>query len=161
MTRIVGRSIIAVGLAASALTSGANARDKPSERDSSSVVGRWDVTVKGSDGEYPSWFEVRKSGNRSLVGSYVGQFGSARPISNVESNDGSFRFIVPPQWENRQTDVVFDGRLEGDVLRGETTNDDGKRIRWSARRAPTLERGDPNRWDEPLELFDGRDLTGW
>jgi hypothetical protein len=161
MKRIVGRSIIAVGLIASALTSVADARDKPSGRDSSSVVGRWDVTVEGADGEYPSWFDVRKSGNRTLVGSYVGQFGSARPISNLETKDGSFRFVVPPQWENRQTDVVFDGRLEGDVLRGETTNDDGKRIRWAARRAPTLQRGDPNRWGEPLELLNGRDLTGW
>ena len=161
MTRIVGRSIVAVGLIVFASTSVADAGDKPSGRDPSTVTGRWDVTVEGAGGEYPSWFEVRKSGYRTLVGSYVGQFGSARPISKVESNDGSFRFVVPPQWENRQTDVVFEGRLEADVIRGETTNDEGKRIHWVAQRAPALEREEPKRWGEPLELFNGRDLTGW
>src|SRR5689334_5774687 len=128
MARVVRWPMFAVGLLASALTSVSDAKDNPTGRDSSSVIGRWDVTVEGADGDYPSWFEVRKSGYRTLVGSYVGQFGSARPISHVESHDGSFRFVVPPQWENRQTDVVFEGRLDGDVLRGETTNDDGKRI---------------------------------
>ncbi len=40
------------------------------------VVGRWDVTVRGSAGNYPSWFEVEQSGFRTLIGSYLGQFGS-------------------------------------------------------------------------------------
>jgi hypothetical protein len=41
------------------------------------LIGRWDVTVEGPDGSYPSWFEVQQSGYRTLVGSYVGQFGAA------------------------------------------------------------------------------------
>ena len=160
MARIVARSIVGVGLIV-ALASAAEAKEKQSGGDSSSVIGRWDVTVEGADGAYPSWFEVRKSGYRTLVGSYVGQFGSARPIANVESKDGSLRFVVPPQWENRKTDVVYEGRLEGDVIRGQTTNDEGKAIHWVARRAPQLERGEPRQWGEPLELFNGRDLAGW
>jgi len=83
------------------------------------LIGRWDVTVEGRGGKYPSWFEVRKSGHRTLVGSYVGQFESARPISQVEHDNGSIRFTVPPQWEDRKTDVVVEGRLEGEVFRGE------------------------------------------
>ena len=46
-----------------------------------SLIGRWDIVVRGHEGEYPSWMEVRLSGNSTLVGSYVGQFGSARPIA--------------------------------------------------------------------------------
>jgi hypothetical protein len=160
MLRIVARSIVVFGLLVFAPASVANARDEQSG-DSSSVIGRWDVTVEGAEGEYPSWFEVRKSGYRTLVGSYVGQFGSARPISNVECHDGSVRFVVPPQWENRKSDVDFEGRLDGQVLRGQTTNDEGKRIGWIARRAPKLERDQPHQWGEQLELFNGRDLTGW
>ena len=60
------------------------------------VMGRWDVTVQGSDDSYPSWFEVRRSGHRTLVGSFVGQFGSARPISKVEYDNGRIRFTLPP-----------------------------------------------------------------
>jgi hypothetical protein len=161
IARIVVLSIVAVELVVSALPLVVEAKEGESGAASSAVIGRWDVTVEGVDGGYPSWFEIRKSGYRTLVGSYVGQFGSARPVSHVESKNGSIRFVVPPQWENRQTDVVFEGRLEGDVLRGQSTNDEGKPIHWLARRAPTLERKEPRNWGEPLELFNGRDLTGW
>src|SRR6188474_1945245 len=91
------------------------------QSDSTNIIGRWDVIVHDGDETYPSWFEVRLSGHRTLVGSYVGQFGSARPIAKVEFNNGSMRFTVPPQWEDRKTDVVYEGRFDGDVIRGETT----------------------------------------
>jgi hypothetical protein len=138
------------------LTAIATAQDK-----SSSIIGRWDVTVHGADGDYPSWFEVQRSGRKSLVGSYVGQFGSARPVSKVEFENDTMRFTVPPQWEERATDVTYEGKLKGDTIRGETTGDKGERIRWEARRAPSLDRKPTNSWSTPIELFNGRDLTGW
>ena len=36
------------------------------------VIGRWDLTVTGKDGAYPSWLEVSLSGHRTLVGRFVG-----------------------------------------------------------------------------------------
>ena len=126
-----------------------------------SVVGRWDITVQAPDGAYPSWLEVRRSGHRTLVGSFVGRFGSARPVSRVECEGDRLRFTVPPQWERREDDLRFEGRLEGGALSGETTGDDGRRLRWTARRAPTLKRERPPRWGEPVELVNGRDLAGW
>ena len=68
---------------------------------------------------------------------------------------------MPPQWERRTDDQHFEGRLQGDVLSGETTDDKGRRVRWEARRAPSLARTHPPRWGEPVELFNGRDLAGW
>jgi hypothetical protein len=125
------------------------------------ILGRWDLTVQSPDGEYPSWFEVRRSGYHTLVGSYVGQFGSARPISKVEFENGRFRFSVPPQWEQRKDDVRVTGQIEGDKLRGETTDDKGRQVTWTARRAPSLKRSHPPTWGEPIELINGKDLTGW
>jgi hypothetical protein len=125
------------------------------------VVGRWDLVVRGGDGNYPSWLEIRQSGYRTLVGSFVGRFGSARPISGVQFDKGKVHFSLPPQWERRTDDLVFDGKLEDGVLRGETTDEKGKRIGWEGRRAPTLHRDRPPRWSEPVELFNGRDLAGW
>src|SRR4051812_15123687 len=84
-----------------------------------SIIGRWDVVVHSDEGDYPSWFEVRVSGRKTLVGSFVGRFGSFRPISRVEFDQGRFRFTVPPQWERRPEDITFEGQFEGDVLRGE------------------------------------------
>jgi hypothetical protein len=141
-----------LGLAVAAVT--AAEREAP-------VVGRWDLTVQGAEGGYPSWLEVRRSGRTTLVGSFVGQTGSARPISRVEFADGRVRFVVPPQWEDRKGDLVFEGRLEGDTLKGHTTDEKGRRVTWMGRRAPSLKRPRPPKWGAAVELFNGKDLTGW
>jgi hypothetical protein len=138
----------------------AAAEDKPA-RPELGLLGRWDLVVKGSDEEYPSWLEVRRSGYSTLVGSFVGQFGSARPIGRVEFADGRLRFSVPPQWEIRKDDLVFEGKLEGEELQGQTTDAKGQRLTWTGRRAPALKRTRSPNWDKPIELFNGKDLTGW
>lgn len=126
-----------------------------------SVLGRWDLIVQGADGAYPSWLEVRLSGRRTLVGSFVGQFGSARPISRVEFEGDTVRFSVPPQWEDGDSDLRFEGRLKDNTLQGETTDTKGRRLAWSGRRAPSLKRDQPPKWGKPIELFNGKDLDGW
>jgi hypothetical protein len=125
------------------------------------IVGRWDMTVRGPHGDYPSWLEVRKSGYHTLVGSFVGRTGSARPISRVEFAAGRVRFSVPPQWEHRKDDLRFEGQLDGECLRGQTTSDEGRTVTWIARRAPSLNRSAPPAWGAPVGLFNGKDLTGW
>jgi hypothetical protein len=127
------------------------------------IAGRWDLQVHDGAQSYPSWLEVRQSGFRTLVGAYVGQFGSARPIGEIhfDPDSGGFRFAVPPQWERRTKDIVFIGRIEGGTLQGETTNDEGKPIQWQGHRAPTLVRDQPPSWGEPIQLLNGHDLSGW
>lgn len=124
------------------------------------LIGRWDVTVEGPDGAYPSWFEVQQSGYRTLVGQYVGQFGSARPIAHVRFDGEHFRFAVPPQWEQRTNDVVYEGTLDGETIRGATNGDNGT-LRWTARRSPDLARTGEPRLGTPITLFDGASLGGW
>src|SRR5947209_4439345 len=136
----------------------AGAADVPKD---SPIIGRWDVTVQSQSGSYPSWFEVKKSGYVTLVGSFVGQFGSARPIGKVEFDNGRLRFVVPPQWEKRKGDLAFEGRLDGQEIHGTTTDDQGRPATWIARRAPDLKRSQPPSWGEPVELFNGKDLAGW
>lgn len=138
-----------------------HAAAQPPKVDANALLGRWDLTVTGETGTYPAWLEIRRSGYRTLVGSYVGQFGSARPIAEVIVDQGSLRFTVPPQWERRTTNITFEGKIDGTTLKGETTDDNGKRLSWVGRRAPTLARTAEPTWGEPLELFNGRDLTGW
>src|SRR5262245_18991156 len=158
---VIRRSIRVTWLVILLVAVGAGLKFRADAQAPPAVIGRWDVTVRGKDGSYPSWFEVHQSGFRTLVGSYVGQFGSARPIAEVKFDNGSIRFVVPPQWERRQTDVVYEGRLEGEVIRGTTTNDDGDPIQWEARRAPALKRERSGSWGDSVELINGRDLAGW
>lgn len=148
--------LIAALLAASLFWSARAAEPTPP-----TVCGRWDLTVKGSHGDYPAWLEVRLSGRTTLVGSFVGRFGSARPISHVDFDGGNIHFSIPPQWESRKEDLDFEGKIDGDSLHGETTDDDGQRVAWTGRRAPSLARSKPPAWGAPVELFNGKDLTGW
>jgi 3-keto-disaccharide hydrolase len=126
-----------------------------------SIEGRWDLAVETPKGPRPSWLEVRHSGLATLVGEFVGIVGSARPISKVTWDDGKFRFAIPPQWEPGTGDLVVEGQLQNDALSGTFTLPDGKQLRWTGRRAPTLRRNAPPTWGTPIPLFNGRDLTGW
>ena len=125
------------------------------------LTGRWDIAVNTPAGDYPSWLEVEWSGDRTLVGRFVGRVGNARPISRIEFSRDTLRFSVPPQWEPGDNDLQFDGVLENDRLSGWMTDPTGNRLPWSARRAPALRRSTTPRWARPITLFNGVDLTGW
>lgn len=126
------------------------------------LFGRWDIVMTRADGgEFPSWLEVRKSGNSTLVGAFVGEFGSARPVSHITTQGNSFRFAIPPQWEQRTDLQVVEGTLEDGTLRGATTDEKGNTIKWTGSRAPKLVRTSPPKWGTPVSLFNGKDLEGW
>src|SRR5262249_17453186 len=135
--------------------------DEKPPRGDARFIGRWDVTVQGPDGPYPSWFEIRRSGRRTLVGAFVGRFGSARPIGRIEVTGDQFRFAVPPEWEDRKDDVTYEGRLDGSALAGETSDEKGQRLKWTARPAPSLKRERAPTWGKQIDLFDGKSLAGW
>ncbi|MFK7844433.1 MAG: DUF1080 domain-containing protein [Rhodothermales bacterium] len=130
-------------------------------QDADALMGRWNMTIESEDGKIPSWLEIRKSGNSTLVGAFVGQFGSARPIAEVKVDGNNFSFSIPPQWETRKDDLSFSGHLMGDHLMGETTDAEGKKIRWKATKSPALKRGPVERWGKPMALINGKDLSGW
>ncbi|MEP7346971.1 MAG: DUF1080 domain-containing protein [Gemmatimonadaceae bacterium] len=125
------------------------------------VIGRWDLTVQGPDGTFPSWLEVELSGNRTLVGRFVARSGSARPVSKVEFTNNTMRFAIPPQWEQGENDLRVEGTLDGDKLSGWMTDPAGVRLTWTAVRAPALRRSGEPTWGSPIRLFNGSDLTGW
>jgi hypothetical protein len=125
------------------------------------LVGRWDLTIHGSGGDYPSWLEVWTSGDRRLVGQFVGRGGSARPISKIEFSNGTMRFSIPPQWDKRPDDETYEATLNGQRLEGSTTDSAGKRITWSGVRAPTLARAGTPVWGEPVSLIAASSLAGW
>ena len=124
------------------------------------IIGRWDLTVQSANGPFPSWLEVELSGNSTLVGRFVGQFGSARPISRVNFKDGALRFAIPPQWEQGSEDLRVDATLDDDKLTGTLTDPAGTRSAFTGVRAPVLRHAEPA-WGKPVTLFNGKDLGGW
>jgi hypothetical protein len=72
----------------------------------------------------------------------------------------TLRFNIPPQWERGTDDLQVVGRLANDKLSGTMSLPDGVHLTWTGVRAPDLVHATPT-WGAPVDLFNGRDLTGW
>jgi len=125
------------------------------------IIGRWDLAVNKDGHQLPSWLEIYKSGHSTLVGRFVYAFGSARPVSEIKYDGEHFSFQIPPQWEGGTMDMLFEGSMEGDALKGTMRYTDGTMSDWTGTRAPTLTYTDTPIWGAPTALFNQKDLTGW
>jgi hypothetical protein len=126
------------------------------------IIGHWDLTVDmGNNQTVPSWLEVKLSGFKTLVGYFVSEAGSARPISKVIVEGPKATFNIPPQWESGSNDLVFEGTVENDKFSGTITNPDGQKHSFTGVKAPTLAREKSPVWNEPVKLFNGTNLDGW
>jgi len=154
-------SILALG--AWAHTSGGGYETVVSSDDTQSVkafLGRWDLTLKAPDREYPSWLELSEE-NGQLKAQMVGRWGNARPLPNAEIAKGLLTFVSAKEEEGAQSDLIFEGRLAGKNLSGTVNGPDGKTWQWSGVRAPVLKAKSSPKWGKPTQLFNGKDLTGW
>ena len=161
--RIVFAFIAAVIL--TSLSAGGRSRDDKSSGYSApetdaAFLGRWDLTLKAPDHEYPSWLQLREE-NGQLKAEMVGRWGNARPLPSVELSNGHLKFVSPKEEEDSKADLVFEGTLNGKILSGTLTGPDGKTWQWTGVRAPALKRTSPPSWAAPIPLFNGKDLTGW
>jgi hypothetical protein len=125
------------------------------------IIGRWDLTVDKGGQPVPAWLEVKLSGLKTLVGYFVGDEGSARPISKVNVEGSKVSFSIPPQWEIGNKDMVFEATLDNDRLTGSITNSYGVKLSFTGERAPSLIRTSPPVWGKPVEVFNGKNLDGW
>jgi len=147
------RRLIVVFLLSSTISSVSAQNESP--------IGRWDLTVDLGDKLVPSWLEVKLSGIKTLVGYFVADGGSARPISKVNFVDGKISFSIPAQWENSEKDMVFEAILKGDKLTGTIVSSMGQRQTLIGERAPLLKRTSDVTWGEPIKIFNGLNLDGW
>ena len=123
-------------------------------------LGRWDLTLKAPDREYPSWLELREE-NGVLKAEFVGRWGNARPLPKAESKDGTLTFVSPKEEEALKEDMVFTGKIEGNELHGTVNGTNGEKWAWTGVRPPSLEETGTPKWQKPIKLFDGRSLEGW
>lgn len=120
-------------------------------------IGRWDAVVKLRDRYYASWFEITDT--PKLSGRFVGIEGNARPMTEISVEGNELYFKLPPQYEKREDDLVFKGKLGDGVIKGLTNDDEGNWVEFSAVPAPALEYREVT-WGEPINLI-GTDLSNW
>jgi hypothetical protein len=123
-------------------------------------LGRWDLTLKAPDREYPSWLELTQE-NGELKAQMVGRWGNARPLPKADLANGHLTFVSPKEEEDSKADMVFEGTLTGKQLSGTLNGPDGTTWTWTGQRAPLLKRTGSPKWGKPIQLFNGKDLTGW
>lgn len=125
------------------------------------IIGRWDLTVNMGDRIAPSWLEVKLSGIQTLVGQFVADGGSARPIAQVKSKEGKISFSIPAQWERTDKEMVLEATLENDQLKGTIYASNGRTYTFTGERAPLLKRTTAVNWGKPIELLNKTNLDGW
>lgn len=125
------------------------------------LEGRWDLEMEFEGKTVPSWLEIRHSGHNTLVGRFVFAFGSARPVAEIIPTDNGFTFSIPPQWEPEGPDMKFEGKMVGGRLEGTMVYTDGSATTWKGVKSPKLDYEANPEWDKPIDLFNGKDLTGW
>jgi 3-keto-disaccharide hydrolase len=136
------------------------ASSSPSAENVQAFLGRWDLTLKAPDREYPSWLELR-SENGQLKAQMVGRWGNARPLPKAELSQGHLTFVSPKEEEGSSNDLIFEGALAGKTLSGSLAGPNGAAWQWTGVRAPALKQKGTPQWGKPIELFNGKDLTGW
>jgi hypothetical protein len=123
------------------------------------VLGRWDVTVQGQQGEYASWFEIIRE-NGELSGRFVGIQGSARPMEVITYQGNELYFHLSPQYERHKGNLIFKGKLREGLLVGETNDENDNWITFRAVPAPKLLYRNNITWGNPVNLIQN-DLTNW
>lgn len=162
MTRHISsrsRFVLVVLLLAAAVSLRARQEHKPGFADP--VLGRWDLTVQGTDGTYPSWLKVHMRTETQLHAEFVGRFGSIRYATLTDYVDGQLTVVIPYQYEERKTDLKFTGKLVGDTLQGTTVDDKGNTVPWTGRRAPASTPIKSVSWGSPVSLLASSGLEGW
>jgi hypothetical protein len=132
----------------------------PAASPAQTYLGRWDVTLRTPERTHSSWLEVREE-NGELRVRMVGRWGHARLLPQAAIVNGHLRFVSPKEEEGRPDDMVFDGVRVGDQLKGTTNGLHGVTWTWRGERAPALAAAKPPRWDSPIRLFDGKDMSAW
>ena len=121
--------------------------------------GRWDLTLKGTSKDLPSWIDVSEDhGQLKVV--LVGPTDHATPLKQAEIKNGELAFVSPKGEEGFDADTTYKAKVAGGRLVGTVTN---AHHTWQllGTRAPALsETKDPN-WGTPVHLFDGKSLAGW
>ncbi len=139
----------------------------PSVAADSDFNGRWDITTINNPRPRAWWVELTGVGTPRPAGKFVSAYGGdMNTIATATVENGELRFtIVNPGRNAKGPAPVYRARLVNGKLEGTTEMPGGtpQPLKWTGVRAPAIADKDDGSWVEgkPIELFNGKDLTGW
>jgi len=136
-----------------------------------SFNGRWDITVSDNERKRAWWLEVTGAGTNDLRGMFVGAPGGQLdkiPEIRIENGELHFSFQRRYRQGRGDHDALRTGRYRAKLAGGRLTGTfelEGEKdaVSWSGVRAPKPKGVGSAEWRDrpPVELFNGRDLSGW
>ena len=130
--------------------------------------GRWDITVPHEARARVWWLEVTGAGTPAIAGRFVGApGGDMDAIPKIAVKDGQLEFVFEKRYGNAspRKDGIYRAKLVGGKLEGtfEVEGEPGSGMTWTGVRAPEIREKDDGSWKpgKPIELFNGKDLSGW
>src|ERR1019366_8910513 len=139
----------------------------PSLAADSDFNGRWDLTTLTQPRPRAWWVELTGVGTPKPAGKFVSAYGGdMNTLDTVAVENGELRFTIANQGRNAKGPApVYRARLVNGKLEGtlETPGSSTAPLKWTGVRAPAIADKDDGSWQEgkPIELFNGKDLTGW
>jgi hypothetical protein len=120
--------------------------------------GRWDITP---DQSRPRGWWLELNGN---TGTFISAYdGDLNKVNEVSVKNGELTFVIVQP--SNQAKFIYHARLTGGKLTGtmEREGQKGEPTKWTGVRAPALDEADDTSWKsgKPVELFNGKDLSGW
>jgi hypothetical protein len=118
--------VLAVGLA------GGNVR----AQDKKDATGTWKFTVSFNDQSYESTLKLKQDGEK-LTGTASGRGGTESEISDGSVKDGVVSFNVVRERDGQKFTTKYNGKLDGDTIKGTRESNFGGQARtsdWVAKR---------------------------
>jgi len=146
---------------------GCRPAEPPAEEvpDAAAFEGRWNLTENDGQRTYVSWLEVTPD-KGGWKGRFLHRGGHAQP-AKIEISGEELKVTLEPEgnYANRadRTPPTLTAKVEDGSLVGTGTSWRGDTFTFTGEKAPDRLEGSDREveWGEPIELFNGKDLTGW
>jgi len=123
-------------------------------------IGRWDLSLKTSKKELPSWIEISEEQGKPKV-MMVGLASNAIQLAVAQFKEGEIEFVSPKHDLGFKEEMTFKGKAVDGQLVGTVTATGGTSWPWVGKRAPAFKHTHTPAWGKPITFFNGKDFTGW
>ncbi len=127
-------------------------------------LGRWEIMLDATETQSTKnscWLEISKK-DKGLDARMLWRWGSPLDVDSAQVRDGELELVQTQNHENKPYSVIYRARIEyGHIVGLVTYPWDGSRHHFWGRPWKGDSSGQGEKWGEPVDLFNGIDLSNW